>query len=187
MGMHIDARPRFQLLEKAIASPDGIAESEKQQYKITVLENPSGERYKALFEYKEQIVTTLHFDNKIEHVFLTADNMTEIVKDIMALTEAIEKGLINNDDESPIIIEQAHAKVEKGIITDQDWTIISEPTKVKHKKDTHGKPLLSIPIRRPDAQKSGVSTESWVMFAFKEITRPDDAKRPGGYGRGCQK
>lgn len=187
MGMHIDARPRFQLLEKAIASPSEPIVSDTQQYEILVEKDKDNNVKHVAFKYKGGMITEYSPDKGITmHApFITC--LTENMKDIMAIGKAIEDDLIKADGPPIINVVQSSSEPPSDTIIDDSWTIIDDPTKVKHKSDTHGKPLLSIPIRRPDAQKSGIDTESWLVFAFKEIKRPDDAKRPGGYGRGCPK
>ena len=66
-----------------------------------------------------------------------------------------------------------------------DWTIVDIPTKVKHKKGSDGKPLITIPVRRKFVEKSGIETDSWIIFSFKEVPEPSKTTRKGGEGPKC--
>lgn len=172
MGMHIDARPRYILLQKALKT--GESESESQHYKIVVRQiGPALINIK--FFYDGTLVTTYSPDHGaiIEQY---ATRLYESTKDIMAVEQAISEALICAS--SPVLVHTAY---------EADWTFVNDPIKVKHRKDTFGKPLLTIPIRRQDAQRGNVDGESWVEYSFRRVNPPEDAKRPGGYGRGCPK
>lgn len=69
---------------------------------------------------------------------------------------------------------------------DLSWTHVQEPTKVKHKTGSDGRPLITIPVRRKHADSSDISKDSWIVFSFKEVDAPDKTTRKGGDGPKCQ-
>ncbi len=69
---------------------------------------------------------------------------------------------------------------------DPDWTHVEEPTKVKHKTGSDGRPLITIPVRRTQVDSSDISKDSWIVFSFKEVPAPDKIIRKGGDGPKCR-
>jgi len=183
--MIVDAGPRYELLKRALEK--GYAKSKNQHYEITVEQDKEGNLESVVFDFDGQAITAYYLKNGYIEDFgaytgyythLDHTKVVNVLKNSLAIEQAVKDKLI--DGPKPIrVFESSTSKMAlKG------WTVIEEPTKVKHKKANDGKPIIAIPVKRDDVSRSDIDTDSWVIYAFKPVPTPDDPKRSGGYGRG---
>jgi hypothetical protein len=181
----IDAKSRYELLIKALK--DGYAQLRSHGSKGHEIEVKKTDGIISITCKSDgNVITT--YDSKTGIIddngaytsffkHLNHNTVLSVLKNAMAIEQAYEAELLTGPKPTRAF--------EKATTDTSNWITVDEPTRVKHKTGSDGKPLITLPIRRSTVESAGLTKDSWVVYSIKIVNPPDKTTRRGGEGKKC--